>query len=589
MKKEYGIAFIIIAITGLAFVTLSGSVFSGYHFMDCSDYIKWEKDLSEMSWVKCLVKHIDSESGLRFRPAWHLNILSKTLLWGDNMLLNGFWQIFLNSIAAFLIYLLGRGIKWTHYESLLLAGISLIGAQSAIFYQTLAIETPALIILLISWYFILKFFNSDGNLRKTLSYIGFILFSLLVVLMKENFILVLPASYLLYCTLYSEKHHTGFAKTIVNTLKTGILLFLVTAACLWAVLTFAGNDFGYAGIGTSISLLSYFKSAIYLYVISGCILAFFGLFYLYCNKKAILKEYLFPVFLFLMITVPQIIIYGKSNIVDRYLIPAVVGCAYFSIFIYREIKKHDKPVNELIWKNSSLFLGVIITIFCGLIVFSKTFQQEIIRFAVQLQGQVIQTMTSVSSLQYLTNTLSIIGATGLIIGFVLLLLGAWRSNHLINSVSRLYITGLLLILFMNGGLAFASCKRYAMRGFATENFLKTIINHSRTDDIILVAGNPWVDMEGVTSGIYEYLHKQNRQNLYVYPVTENQQQEEFISWVKDFYHQKDIHAIENKEIIQVVALFPGSENVFITNSDWFEVNSFNKYEFTGNYVVYARK
>jgi len=589
MRKEYIIAAIIIVIAGLAFVTLSGSVFSGYHFMDCSEYFKLERDLSEMSWWKCLLKHIDSDMGGRFRPVWQLNNLFKTLLWGDNMLLQGFWQIFLNMIAAFLIYLLGRRIRWTHNESLLFAGISMIGSQSAVFYQTLTIEPTALISLILSWHFIISYLNNEEKLRKILSYAGFVVFSLLTALLRENFVLVLPASYLFYCMQYSKKYNTEFIPTIVNTLKTGLFLCLITLASLWAVLTFAGNGSGYGGIDRSTGIFTYLKCAIYLYGISGCILAFWAIIYPYRNNKAFRKESLFPVLLFLAITVPQIIIYGKSNIIDRYLFPAIAGCAFFSVLVYRELKNKDKPINELLWKNISLFLGIIILVICTLVVFSTRFQQEITRYVAQFQGQILQRITSVSSLQYLADSLPILGIAGLIAGSFLFIWGAWRNNHSIRNLSQLYLIGLLLTLFMNSGLAFASCKRYATRGYATENFLRTIIDHAKTDDMILVAGNPLVDMEGAASGIYEYLYKQNRQNLYICPVTNNQQEEELIPCIKEFYHQKDIHTIENKGMIRVIAIFPGSETGFVKNNDWFEVNSFNKYEFTGNYVVYVRK
>ena len=95
MKKDFFIASVIIAVTGLAFVSFSGSVFSGYHFMDCSDYYILERGLSEMSWFDCFIKHINNELESRFRPAWHLNVFTKTLLFGNNMLLHSFWQIFL--------------------------------------------------------------------------------------------------------------------------------------------------------------------------------------------------------------------------------------------------------------------------------------------------------------------------------------------------------------------------------------------------------------------------------------------------------------------------------------------------------------
>jgi len=408
-------------------------------------------------------------------------------------------------------------------------------------------------------------------------------------LMKENFILILPASYVFYCMQYDEKYQTGLLKTMIHTWKTGLFLAITTVTCLWAVLTFAGNDFGYAGVSRSVGIFAYFKSAIYLYGISGCVLSIGGFIYLYGNNKAILKERLFPLLLLLAITLPQIIIYGKSNIIDRYLIPAIMGCAYFSIFIYRELKKQDKLVNKLLWKNISLILGIIVSAFCSLIIFNKPVREGIVQFAVQLQGQVVQTMTSVSGLQYLTSSFSIIGITGLIIGCALLLYGIERNNYFVRNSSQLYIMVLLLVLFMNAGFAFASCKRYATRGFATENFLKTVITHSQENDMILIAGNPWIDMEGITSGIYTYLHKQRRCNLFICPIADNQREEEVIQWVTNFYHQKDIKTIENKEMIQVVAVFPGTETVFKKDNDWFDVNLFTRYEFTGNFVVYTRK
>jgi hypothetical protein len=408
-------------------------------------------------------------------------------------------------------------------------------------------------------------------------------------LMKENFTLVLPASYLFYCMQYSEKYRTGFRETVLQTWKTGLWLLLLTIGCLWAILTFAGNDFGYAGLGGVHRLFPYVKSIVYLYGISGCLFAFLMVAYLLRNGKINFKKWLFPTLLFLAITLPQIIIYGKSNIIDRYLIPAVMGCAYFSIFVYREIKQQDTSINTVLWKNVSLSLGIILSIFCSFVVFCKPLQEEIIRCVVQLQGEVIQTMTSVSSLQYLLSSLSIIGISGLIIGIILLIYGLTGKKYSIRKLSQLYLIGILLVLFMNGGLAFASCKRYAMRGFATENFLRTIIDNSHACDAILIAGNPYVDMEGVSIGISTYLKKWERNNLFICPITNNCQEEKFISGLRDFYHQKDINILENKEEIKVVAVFPGSETVFENANRWFDVNSFDRYEFTGNYVVFVRK
>jgi hypothetical protein len=408
-------------------------------------------------------------------------------------------------------------------------------------------------------------------------------------LMKENFTLVLPASYLFYCMQYNEKCRAGFWKSVLQTWKTGLWLLLLTVVCLWAILTFAGNDFGYAGIGGVHNLFPYVKSTVYLYTMSGCLLTFLIVAYLFQKKAINFQKWVFPTLLFLAITLPQIIIYGKSNIVDRYLIPAVMGCAYFSIFVYREIKQRDIFVNAVLWKNISLVLGTVLLSFSGLVVFYKPFQEEIMQVAMHLQGEVIQTMTSDASLQYLLNSLSIIGIFGLIAGIVLLIYGLIRNKYSVRKLSQLYLCGLLLVLFMNGGLAFASCKRYAMRGFATENFLRTIVDHTQAGDAVLIAGNPYVDMEGVSIGISTWLKKHERNNLFIYPITDNKRDEEFVSGLREFYHQKDIYSLENKEEIQAVAIFPGWENIFVNTNRWFDVNSYDKYEFAGNYIVFVRK
>jgi hypothetical protein len=585
-KREYLSAFFIVSIIGLLFVTLSGSVFSGYHFMDCSGFTVIKDHLSSMSWIECGMKYFMNE-GIRFRPAWHFNTAFETWLWGDNMLLQGVWQIFQIIIAAFLIYLLGRRIKWTHWASLLFAGLSLIGTQSAIFYQTLAIETPALVLLLLSWHFLLSYVNRK---HKTAYYSGFVITSILIALMKENFILILPAGYVFYCMIYEEKYRTGFAKTLLHTWKTGVLLMFITISCLVAVVVYAGTDFGYAGVDYHSGFAPYIKAAVYLYGISGVLLlAVPGTIYLLWKKKITGKDWIYPVLLFLAITIPQLIIYAKSNIIDRYLIPATVGCAYFSIFIYGELKKNDRPIKVQIWKKISLAVGLIIMLLSCYIAFNETLRQQIVEFAIRLQGKQLQEMTSVSSMQYLSSTILTMDLTVLLGGCILFAWGCMKNRHHIIKLSQLYISGLLLFLLMSGGLAFASHQRYAMRGNATENFLNTIINHTVASDTVLIAGNPLVEIEGTTGGISVYLHKYDRHNLYICPVIRTDTEKELSSSLSDYYQHKDINAIAEKKNIKAIAIFPGLEHHFEQANPWFDAAVFNRHEFTGNYVVFIRK
>jgi hypothetical protein len=306
------------------------------------------------------------------------------------------------------------------------------------------------------------------------------------------------------------------------------------------------------------------------------------------RKKVSGTDWLYPVLLFAAITVPQVIIYAKSNIIDRYLIPAVMGCALLSVFVYGELKKNDVAVRLRLWRYIVLVGGGMLVGLCGLVVFHDAFRQGILDFTVRLQGERLQEMTSVSSVQYLSATIRTMGVTALLAGCVLLAGGYWRRKQAVTTLSQLYMVGLLLWLLLNGGLAFASHQRYAMRGVATENFLQTIIRHTATNDTILIVGNPVVEIEGATAGISTYLHKYGRGNLFICPVTRAEVEKAMTASLTDFYPQ-DIDAIADKDNIKAIALFPGLEALFAQSNPWFDAVLFHRYAFAGNYVVFTRK
>ncbi|MDR2119436.1 MAG: hypothetical protein LBP64_00995 [Tannerella sp.] len=91
IKRQYISALCVIAIAGTALVTVSGSVFSGYHFMDCSDFTNIARSMRETSWWQSLVSFFLSDTGGgRFRPGWCLYMFTVSCMpWGDNMLAQG--------------------------------------------------------------------------------------------------------------------------------------------------------------------------------------------------------------------------------------------------------------------------------------------------------------------------------------------------------------------------------------------------------------------------------------------------------------------------------------------------------------------
>ncbi|MDR0732693.1 MAG: hypothetical protein LBF08_01335 [Dysgonamonadaceae bacterium] len=590
-KRQHLAALFIIAIAGLGLVTFSGSIFSGYHFMDCHYYTEVKEQMTNYSFSDILIDMLKNDTGIRFRPMWKVSDIFEIAMWGDNMFLHGLWQIVVNICAAYLIYLLGRNMAWSHKESLLFAGLSLIGTQSAIFYQTEVIEPLGLVFLILSWLSLQNYIKTTAILRKT-HYALFVGFSILMALCRENFILVLPASYVFYCMLYSEKHSDSSLIGIISkTWKTALFLFLLTVVCLISTLIFAGaGGTGYAGVSAHTGLAQYFKTTIYLFVISGCsLLSLPCMIWLLKKRGTTVKNRLYSVLLLAFITIPQILLYAKSNIIDRYLIPSVIGCAYFAIFVYREIQQNEHTVKRRRWKNLSLLLGILIVIACGIIIYSENIRQWAVDFAVQLQGNAVRNMTAESSKQYLLSTIFTMNIAVLLLGIGFCVWGCIKRKEDNIKISQLYLNGLVLVFLLNCGLAYASCQRYAMRGFATEGFLNAIIANSSPNDTILVVGKPMVEGEGVAAGLPVYLKKYNRTNLWIFPITKPDSDINVSLGLLQAYQFKSLETISNRQNIQIIAVFSGLENDFIKENTWFNPVFYRRYKFKGGYVVYAKK
>jgi hypothetical protein len=592
-NKQHLSALLIIAAIGFAFVIASGSLFSGYHFMDCSAYIRCKYAMQNTSWLRFIIDNTVSELGGRFRPLFYLNDLYSTFLWGDNMLLQGLWQIVENIAAAFLIYIIGRRLKWGMSDSLLMAGITLIGTQSAIFFQTRTIESIALIFLLLSWLSLTGFVKYGGgelsrlnHFKRIASYTAFVFFVICTALIKENFILTLPATYVFYCMIYDRSHSIGLWTTFLRTWKTAALLFVLTLAALASVLLFAGSDFGYAGMETSAGLMPYLKSASYLYIMTGAILAFAAIAFVLHKRKhtpwrRTASEWVYPVLLFAAMTLPQIVLYAKSNIIDRYIIPASLGSAFLMIFTLRETRKENTRTASSFWKNLAVIAGLAVIGILSMLTFNEPFRKMVIDFAVSIQGRVLQGMTSESSRLYLEASLTNNVALW-IAGAALLIWGILRKWMKINTISELYAASLVIFLLFSSSIAFISHQRYTMRGHATEDFLHTIVNKSNTDTPILIAGNQMIDNEGLTVGISLWLNEHDRRNQYVCALGTDTAQ------LLDFYKNRSVDMIEDKSRIEVIAIFPGMEKAFSDKCPWFDPADYDRHESLGNFIVYSR-
>ncbi|MDR1380208.1 MAG: hypothetical protein LBJ47_01870, partial [Tannerella sp.] len=187
-----------------------------------------------------------------------------------------------------------------------------------IFYQTVSQETTGLLFWALSLYWLAKYTFAESDIRIRY-YAGFMAASLCAALIKESFILVLPASYAFYCMIYCKKHGDGFLKTLLNTRKTGLFLCLLTVAGLTAVLIHTG----YGAAGDQGGLKPYVKATLYLYGVSGGVVpAFAGAIYLW-RKKITPPPLIYNRLLYMCLS--DIVVSGDNNSANYSLCSVRIG------------------------------------------------------------------------------------------------------------------------------------------------------------------------------------------------------------------------------------------------------------------------
>jgi hypothetical protein len=173
---------------------------------------------------------------------------------------------------------------------------------------------------------------------------------ILASLSKESFILFIPA-YILLLLWFKTKQEVD--KTFIQVIQSNLLLISGLSSILlielYIVIDVVGTSkIDYAGIDNSFNAFDFLKSTYrflrhnnYLYIIV------FGLFLMsqnvtswklnYKNQQA----YIINSLILLAIILPQFVLYNKSGIFERYLLPLNLGFSLFIVFLLKKIQEHS--------------------------------------------------------------------------------------------------------------------------------------------------------------------------------------------------------------------------------------------------------
>jgi hypothetical protein len=330
----------------------TGSFTKGYNIYEDYLVITTSEQLSsnDLPSVTYDVIKQDIEIRARFRIFFCVYKVLSIKVFGDNFMLHTFFTLLLGVAASFFLYKFFFEAGFSKPQSLFFGILLFTGPQVIAWSDFSGSESFAVLFLSLALFFSMKSINTPH--RKLMYNIFFIISLVFASLTKENFIFIIPAALYLYLWMYARKNHITLFVSLKKNYVVASVLLSVMIFLLLPVIFFVGiNNQGYTGIDTNnlgpgtilkfiIHLFSY---RIFIVILCGIFIILIYKFLLRKTKsgtESVKRVYFyFPniIILFLLIVFPQYIIYIKSGLFGRYLLPFTIGLSIFLLFIIKNI------------------------------------------------------------------------------------------------------------------------------------------------------------------------------------------------------------------------------------------------------------
>jgi len=334
------------------FLGITGNLDTAFHFTDDSEILRFTNELQTESIVSVVAGKLKSDLNMRFRPFYFINRVIEAKIFGNNFTLWSIWNAVLASATFTFFYVGMRKLSYSIFESLLFIMFAFVGLQMAIWWRLGPNETIGTFFLGLTFYFMI---NSEK--RHALNTVLFCICLIITMLCKESFIIIAPA--FIVFKLWYEKNK--YELSIKETLRNNYLLvipFLVMCFSLWLIIFVIGtNKIIYAGLNSDFNIIplvngsyrilrnSFFE--IEMIIILSLLLIYYEL----KDEKefrAILIELILPAIFAFLIVVPNLILYAKSGMDERYLLPSTIGFAFLAVSILRIINKNHSWLFKLL-------------------------------------------------------------------------------------------------------------------------------------------------------------------------------------------------------------------------------------------------
>ena len=330
LKKDL-IVILSIIVSVFLFLILTGTLTSGYHFVDDHEVIKIKHDLKSTSLNVVTKKWVmeDLTKNTRFRPLYYMLRVVQTKIFGSDFLLWSLYNCVLCCLTMIFFYLGMRNLAFSIGESVTFLIITFIGPQSSVWWKLGPGESPGMVFLALSLYFISKASGKKNFLRNNLL---FILFLILSSLTKESFMIIVPG--MIVFKIWNDKNRIWFSsKDSVYRNMILIVPLIVLLIELYVIRRYVGTS--YAGLDSSLisnvtrflfNCIHFIK--IYLNLFIACLLLLITNWFI---KRRLIKFNLLSIVVFVLVFAPNVILYNSTGLEERYLLPVTFGLGFLIV------------------------------------------------------------------------------------------------------------------------------------------------------------------------------------------------------------------------------------------------------------------
>lgn len=372
-KMKWCIAFVWIGLTMFLYMNITGILDSGYHLIDDHEIYEIKADFLQIGFWGTMIKWLKADLNIRFRFTYFLFRIAECYFLGDCFKLWHIVQGAISVLSLFTAYFFARRMQTPPWLSWLFSmAIFLGGGQSAVFWRLGPQEGMGVLLLMLT----LISLTYYAEYKKI--FIVPVILTFFLAGIKESFLILLPL--LPFLLLVIEMKHegkfdlSGCRDKIRDKWLYWAAVYAIFAADMGIVIFRVGtNKIGYAGIDSTYGLKEYLKvifeicmGSFRAYVlVSGVGIVLLLILLVVLKRKISLKklypEILASILIFGYILASQFVLYAKSGMYERYLIPATVGFSMFWIIDMNNIVK-KLPIPVFCHYIFMVFLALVLTL-----------------------------------------------------------------------------------------------------------------------------------------------------------------------------------------------------------------------------------